>query len=128
MGAAVNHPAPYSIRTMSSTETLVDSSTLRETLRAYVVHETGEETASDQTSRQNAPARIVSDPAWPSDWRRTPAYRETSRVHRILDRAAGTNAVESVMVVAMFAGVWVIGVSEFLHTIHQHICWAWTWS
>ena len=106
---------------MSSTETQLDPVTVRDTLRVFAVHETGSELAPVTTPDQNRgdveePATPPPDPNWPSDWRRMPAYRETSRTHRISDRPAGTNAAESGLVVAMFAGVWMIGVRESLHT------------
>lgn len=95
---------------MAGTETFTEEPrTIRETLRAYHVHETGVETspAPRQTASQHT---VPSERNWPSDWRRMPAYRETSRTHRVSDRAAGQDFVESGIVLTMFSGVWMMGV------------------
>jgi hypothetical protein len=95
---------------MAGTETITEEPrTVRETLRAYDVLETGVETSPIPS--QNASQQAVqSERNWPSDWRRMPAYRETSRTHRVSDRAAGQGLVESGIVLTMFSGVWMMGV------------------
>jgi hypothetical protein len=95
---------------MAGTETIIEKPrTVRETLRTYDVLETGVETSSvPSPNASQQPVR--SERNWPSDWRRMPAYRETSRTHRISDRSAGQDLVESGFVVAMFSGVWMMGV------------------
>lgn len=98
---------------MAGTETTTEEPrTIRETLRAYDVLETGVESSpvpSQTASRQP----VQSQRDWPSDWRRMPAYRETSRTHRVSDRAAGQDLVESKIVLTMFSGVWMMGVRVF---------------
>jgi len=95
---------------MARTETLVEPTTIRETLRVYDIHETGREETPEPGTRQTQSSSEASaprsDPNWPSDWRRVPPYRESSRTHRVADRAAGQTNAEGVMVVAMFTGVW----------------------
>ncbi|KIW19376.1 hypothetical protein PV08_03671 [Exophiala spinifera] len=106
---------------MANTETVLEPTTLRETLRVYNVHESGQQEAeaearaknesSDQHPMQESRQQDTrpADREWPSDWRRMPPYRETSRVHRVSDRAAGQDAVEGVVVMTMFSGVWLLG-------------------
>ncbi|EXJ74259.1 uncharacterized protein A1O5_02555 [Cladophialophora psammophila CBS 110553] len=99
---------------MSSTETIVEPTTVRETLRAYDIHHTGsDETLEPPTEQtQNQPQEgPVSQPGsnWPSDWRRIPPYRPSSRSHRVSDRPAGLDRVEGTMVIVMFTGVWTYG-------------------
>lgn len=115
---------------MASTETVLEPTTLRETLRVYNVHESGQEEADAEARAENEPSQQEqqrqesgqqdtrnADREWPSDWRRMPPYRESSRTHRVSDRAAGQDAVESAVVVTMFSGVWLLGVSHG-HTMH----------
>lgn len=98
---------------MAGTETTTEEPrTIRETLHAYYVLETGVESASGPN--QNTPQQPVqSERDWPADWRRMPAYREASRTHRVSDRAAGQDLVESGIVLTMFSGVWMMGVRAF---------------
>lgn len=106
---------------MSGTQTMLEPTTIRETLRVYDVHETGREETPEthpslpQNSRvEQAQSTAHSDPSWPSDWRRIPAYRASSRIHRVADRTPGRDAVEGVVVVTMFHGVWLMGVRIYL--------------
>lgn len=101
---------------MSRTETVLEPTTILETLRVYDVHETGrEETAEPrsiqpQNDLEQPQSTTQPDLNWPSDWRRMPPYRASSRTHRVSDRTAGQDAVESAIVVTMFHGVWLMGV------------------
>jgi hypothetical protein len=101
---------------MARTETIVEPTTIRETLRVYDIHETGGEETSEEptTETQTQPTEPVAqpDPNWPSDWQRVPPYRPSSRSHRISDRAAGLDNTEATMVMVMFTGVWTYGVSK----------------
>jgi hypothetical protein len=100
---------------MARTETVLEPTTLRETLRIYNVHESGQqETTDTDTYQQNSPEQSTThpDPNWPADWRRMPPYRESSRTHRVSDRPAGQDAVEGAVVVTMFSGVWLLGVRK----------------
>ncbi|KAK6369383.1 hypothetical protein LTS17_009726 [Exophiala oligosperma] len=105
---------------MASTETVLEPTTLRETLRVYNVHESGREEAESSQQQQQQPQELREqqrgtrtntdqDREWPSDWRRMPPYRESSRTHRVSDRTAGQDAVEGAVVVTMFSGVWLLG-------------------
>ena len=101
---------------MARTETLLEPTTIRETLGVYNVHVTGHDETLDNRTNQSrhAPEEPTthSDPNWPSDWRRTPPYRASSRTHHVSDRAAGQDAVEGATVVMMFSGVWMMGVRK----------------
>ena len=108
---------------MSQTQTILQPATILETLRVYDVHETGHEdtpeTHSSPTQNngvEEPQSAARSDPNWPSNWRRIPAYRASSRTHRVADRVAGRDAAEGVMVLTMFHGVWLMGV-------RIHLCW-----
>ncbi|KAG0649239.1 hypothetical protein D0Z07_4527 [Hyphodiscus hymeniophilus] len=101
---------------MSRTQTVLEPTTILETLRVYDVHETGHVETSEAHSSlpqinglEQPQSTAQSDPNWPSDWRRMPAYRESSRTHRVTDRAAGGDAVEGAIVVTVFHGVWLMG-------------------
>lgn len=102
---------------MSRTETVLEPTTILETLRVYDIHETGREEVAEAESSgthhgvEQLQSSTPSDPNWPSDWRGMPPYRATSRTHRVSDRAAGQDAVESAFVITMFQGVWILGVS-----------------
>jgi hypothetical protein len=108
---------------LSSTQTQLDPTTVRDVLRTYDTHHTGQQdettTPTTTTSEQDAPLAPApeassSDPVlpanWPSDWHRTPPYRAASRNHRVSDRAAGVDNVEGAMVMFMFTGVFLQGV------------------
>ncbi|KAI1626438.1 hypothetical protein EDD37DRAFT_608003 [Exophiala viscosa] len=101
---------------MARTETIVEPTTVRETLRVYDTHFTGDDdTAEDPTIQIQGHTEehiALPDSSWPSDWRRMPPYRPSSRSHRLSERPAGFNPVESTMVVVMFTGVWTYGVSK----------------
>jgi hypothetical protein len=103
---------------MSRTQTAQEPLTVRETLRVYDVYETGREETSevpsshDQNELEQTQSAIQSNGHWPSDWRRIPPYRESSRTHRVSDRAAGRDAAESAIVITMFHGVWIMGVRK----------------
>lgn len=105
---------------MARTETLLEPTTLRETLRVYNVYETGHDEMLERSINQSrhAPEESTthSDPNWPSDWRRMPPYRASSRTHRVSDRAAGQDAVEGATVLMMFSGVWMMGVRKPAYT------------
>ncbi|KAI1613365.1 hypothetical protein EDD36DRAFT_465492 [Exophiala viscosa] len=98
---------------MARTETIVEPTTVRETLRVYDTHFTGDDdTAEDPTIQIQGHTEehiALPDSSWPSDWRRMPPYRPSSRSHRLSERPAGLNPVESTMVVVMFTGVWTYG-------------------
>lgn len=101
---------------MLRTQTAQEPTTVSETLRIYDVYETGREGTSETSlnSAQNAveQAQLTTqlNENWPSDWRRVPPYRESSRTHRVSDRAAGQDVAEAAIVVTMFHGVWIMGV------------------
>ena len=108
---------------MSQTQTILQPATILETLRVYDVHETGHEETPETHSSPTQNNGVEepqfaarSDPNWPSNWRRIPAYRASSRTHQVADRVAGRDAAEGVMVVTMFHGVWLMGV-------RIHLCW-----
>lgn len=103
---------------MTTTSTVTENPTsLREVLSVYNVYESGTSDAEVETSRSQTLDRsesitIEADNSWPSDWRRMPQYRPTSRSHRVADRPGGQNAAEIGIVAAMFTGVWIIGVRQ----------------
>ncbi|KAH8799726.1 hypothetical protein F5884DRAFT_115620 [Xylogone sp. PMI_703] len=102
---------------MARTETLLEPTTIRETLRVYDIHETGHnETIAIHTTRNlnstELPITLSNPNNWPSDWRRIPPYRASSRTHRVSDRAAGQNSMEAAIVIAMFSGVWMVGAAN----------------
>jgi hypothetical protein len=101
---------------MSRTQTAQEPTTVSETLRIYDVYETGREETSEpplnraQNGVEQAQSTTQPNENWPSDWRRVPPYRESSRTHRVSDRAAGRDVAEAAIVVTMFHGVWIMGV------------------
>lgn len=106
---------------MSRTQTGLEPITIRETLQVYNVHETGREETPEAQSLPTQSHGVEqlqrvgqSHPDWPLDWRRMPAYRASSRTHRVADRVPGRDAVEGAAVVTMFHGVWLMGVRIFL--------------
>lgn len=106
---------------LSTTHTELDPTSVRDVLRTYDTHHTGtpepsaaEEEQQQQTSTPESATTQSADENpqnWPSDWHRTPPYRAASRTHRVADRAAGVDNVEGAMVVFMFTGVFIQGVS-----------------
>ncbi len=109
----------------TSTTTQVFGGTVHELLQAYNVHHTGHEEERPPThirhprleTSANAPeqeAQLIQHQDQPralASRRRVPAYRATSREHALSSRPAGLNYVESTVVVVLFLGVYVIGVS-----------------
>jgi hypothetical protein len=111
--------------TRTHTQTTTDPTNLRDLLRTYDTHLTGfaddEGRSNSSSEQQQQPQRTqAEEPAsastpprdWPSDWHGIPPYREASRHHRVADRAAGVDNAEGVMVMVMFTGVWLQGVSR----------------
>lgn len=108
---------------MTTTQTYLDTvyddpTTVIEILQSYTIHQTGREDEGSALRRQqvhrpaDARATTRSPNNWPSDWQRVPPYRAASRSHRVSDRAAGLDYAEGTIVMAMFTGVWLTGVSE----------------
>lgn len=110
---------------MARTETFVEPTTVLETLRVYNVHESGSdetpEPNASQTQSSSEASAQRSDLNWPSDWRRLPPYRESSRTHRVADRAAGQTNAEGALVVAMFTGVWLFSVRDNTQSLWAQI-------
>ena len=100
---------------MSVSTTEVVPGAVNDLLKAYDLHHSGAESSQSQrTEAAPQASRPPENPAsWPSDRRRMPAYREPSRDHRLVDRPAGQDTVESVMVTVMFVGVYVNSVSLY---------------
>lgn len=101
---------------MTTTSTITENpASLREVLAVYNVHESGtaateeEHLPANHVDRQS-PLDSEEQGSWPSDWRRMPQYRPTSRSHRVSDRPGGQTAAERGIVAVMFSGVWMIGV------------------
>jgi hypothetical protein len=97
---------------MQQTATQQEPIVLRDLLHVYAVHQTGTEVESVAiaTETNNETRTLPSHPDWPSDRRRIPPYRSTTRDYPLSDRPAGTGALDEVIVTAMFAGVYSIAV------------------
>ena len=115
----------------TSTTTQILGGTVHELLQAYNVHHTGHEeqtppapqfhdpqaeagvhTSEQQEEAQSSVQRHDHQPPELTTRRRVPVYRATSRDHALSSRPAGLNYVESLVVVTLFLGVDVIGVSS----------------
>lgn len=107
---------------MSSTQ--LEPTTIRGILHAYDVHHTGHvddasalmSTLPDVQSGDNAEHQTfraeMSRQPWPSNRRRIPRFRATSRTHDVSARVSGRDPVETVVVLAMFTGIYMIAVRE----------------
>lgn len=96
---------------MTETTTRLEPTTLRDVLQVYTIHQTGEDIA---TETSNDTRDFVSQPDWPSDRRRIPPYRSTTRTYPLSERPGGVTTFEGVIVVVMFSGVYTVAV----RTIH----------
>ena len=120
----------------TSTTTQVFGGTVHELLQAYNVHHTGyEERLPPQhllhprlDTRENdsvqGEARFVQRQDQPlalESRRRVPAYRVTSREHALSSRPAGLNYVESTVVVVLFLGVYINGVSPSMLSLQMKL-------
>jgi hypothetical protein len=99
---------------MSVSTTHVVSAAATDLLSAYDLHHSGADSLQSQRAEPayQSPRQQGSPLSWPSNRRRMPNYREPSRDHRLVDRPAGQDTVEGVMVTIMFIGVYMNSVSS----------------
>ena len=109
----------------TSTTTQVLGPTIHEVLQAYNTHHTGHEEpfpppqlhhpqveASEDSSSQGPQHDVDREQSQAlATRRRVPPYRRTGREHAYSSRPGGLNWVEEVLVVTLFLGVYVTGVS-----------------
>jgi hypothetical protein len=102
--------------------------TVRELLRTYEVHQTGQDRVTSSTESTTNPHVIASllpspPPNWLSDYRRIPSYRAINSTHTYSSRPGGDSYFEGVLVVTMFTGVYVIAVSKITLSFEITLRW-----
>lgn len=96
--------------TVTSSTQLRESTSVRQILRAYDIHQTGEEASQRSGWDLETPFETSQRRDWDFNRNRIPPYREPATSHRLSDRPSGRNYVESTIVLMMFSGSYMVAV------------------